>query len=325
MIMTQRRNIRLITAVTLAFAAMASSAPTGAAASSYPDRMIRIVVPFSAGSMTDILARVLSEKLGQMWRQSVIVENRSGIAGAASVANSAPDGYTIMLTSNGHTVIGKVNSNLTFDPVGDFVGISKIASMPLTLVVPPDSPAKSLADLIVRAKASPGKMSYASAGLASTSYIASELLKQTANIDLFHVPYRGLADAINSVMRGDTTMLFTPSANGLDLIEAGKVRALAVSAPTRFPGLPAVPTFAEAGLPEFVYDAWFGMLAPAGTQREILEKISRDIHTVLNSPEIKDLLSRQGIVPVTSSPEDFTSLLKNDTARFSRLLPSLQN
>lgn len=293
-------------------------------ADSYPSQLVRIVVPFSAGSATDILARVISDKLGPIWKQQVIVENRPGVAGVASAAKSAPDGYTIMLTSNGHTIIGKINKSLPFDPVNDFVGIAKVASMPMILITSPDSPAKSLSDFISNARSKPGKASYASAGLGSAANIAGELFKQTAKLDMMHVPYRGTPDAQTSVMRADTDMFFTPAGNSVDLIQSGKVRALAISSAARLPNLPTVPTFAEAGLPQFVYDAWFGIFAPAGTPRAILQKISQDVGAVMNMPEVRGLLLKQGVSAASSSPEEFAALIKADTARFGRLMDGAQ-
>jgi len=321
------RSSRLIGAAFLiTFGLTCGMAPRAGAQSgpAYPSQLVRIVVPLSAGSTSDILARAISDKLSQVWRQQVIVENRPGITGTAVVAKSPADGYTMMLTSNGHTVIGKANANLNFDPVNDFVGVTKIASMPLTMVVPPESPAKSLGEFIAMVKASSGKLNYASAGLASTAYIAGELLKQTAKIDMVHVPYRGTPDALTSIMRNDTAMFFVPAANGLDLIQTGKVRALAVSGATRYPSLPNVPTFAEAGMPQFIYDAWFGMFAPANTPPAVLQKISADIGAVLNMPEVKTLLMQQGVTPSPSTPEEFTALLRSDTARFTAMLPDLE-
>lgn len=321
------RTSRLIgAALLIAFGLICGVAPRASAqgGAAYPSQLVRIVVPFSAGSTTDILARAISDKLAQLWNQQVIVENRPGIAGAVAVAKSPADGYTIMLTSNGHTVIGKVNANLNIDPVNDFAGITKVASMPLTMVVPPESSAKSLGEFVASVKAAGGKLNYASAGLGSTAFIASELFKQTAKIDMVHVPYRGTPDALTSIMRNDTAMFFVPAANGLDLIQTGKVRALAVSGSTRYPSLPNVPTFAEAGMPQFVYDAWFGMLAPANTPPAVLKKISADVATVLNMPEVKTLLLQNGVTPSPSTPDEFTAVLKADTARFTAMLPDLQ-
>jgi tripartite-type tricarboxylate transporter receptor subunit TctC len=306
----------------------ASSAAFGTYAQpavSYPTRLVRIVVPFTAGSTSDLLARTISDRLSARWQQQVIVENRPGIAGTASVAKAQPDGYTIIMASNGHAVLDKINASLPFDPIKDFVGISEVAALPLVLVVPPDSPAKSLPDLIGLARISPGKMSYASAGLGSTTHMASELLKRISKVDILHVPYRGAPDAHTSVMRGDTQMCFTPVSVGADLIQTGKVRALAVSGKLRSPALPNVPTFAEAGMPDFAFEAWFGLLAPASTTPSILSKISDDVGAILKSDEMTRVFTAQGVTAVSSTPEEFNALLKAEAARFGQLLPRTPN
>jgi tripartite-type tricarboxylate transporter receptor subunit TctC len=322
-----RRRLLHTVCLSIAIGLCGVPANTGYAetsAASYPSQMVRIVVPFSAGSATDILARVIADKLGQSWKQQVIVENRPGVAGTAGVAKAAPDGYTIMLTSNGHTIVGKINKNLPFDPVNDFVGIAKVASMPMILITAPDSSAKSLSDFIAAARSKPGKASYASAGLGSAANIAGELFKQAAKLDMMHVPYRGTPDAQTSVMRADTDMFFTPAGNSVDLILTGKVRALAISSAARLPNLPNVPTFAEAGLPQFVYDAWFGIFAPAGTPAPVLQKINKDVGAVMTMPEIRELLLKQGVAATSSSLEEFAALIKADTARFGQLMDSVQ-
>ena len=181
----------------------------GSATQSYPNQTVRIVVPFSAGSSTDSLARVLSDELTRLWKQTVVVENRPGIAGTNSVAKAAPDGYTLMLTSNGHTIGAVVNSNLPFDPAKDFVGVTPVASVPQALIVPPNLPAKNLAEFIALARAKPGEMNFSSAGLASTSYLGAEILKQTAKINIVHIPQKGAPEAVTSVMRGDSQLRLT--------------------------------------------------------------------------------------------------------------------
>jgi tripartite-type tricarboxylate transporter receptor subunit TctC len=295
-----------------------SSAP--AQGQNYPNQVVRIVVPFSAGSATDILARAVADKLSERWSQQVVVENRPGIAGTTSVAKSAPDGYTLMLTSNGHTVAGVVNKNLQFDPVKDFVGITQVASVPLVLIINPDLPAKTVKEFIELAKAKPGALNFASPGLGSTTFIAGALFKTTAKIDIVHVPYKGAPESVTSVIRGDSHMYFTPANVGSELIQAGKVRALAVATAKRIPTMPDTPTLAEAGLSDFSYDSWFGLLAPAGTPSAIIDKINRDTIAILQRPELQEQLARQGGVTVVySAPAQFDEIIKNDTARYGQI------
>jgi len=254
----------------------------------YPGQAVRLVVPFSAGSVTDLLARIIGEKLGERWGQQLIVENRPGIPGTASVAKSAPDGYTLMLTSNGHTVAAVLNKNLPFDPVREFSGVTQVASVPLVLIVPPDSPATTLRELVALAKDRPGALNFASSGLASTAYISGELFKQTAKLDIVHVPYKGAPESLTGIMRADSHMFFAGINIALDLIQSGKVRPLAVAASKRIATLPAVPTFAEAGMPEFEYDAWFGVMAPTNTPIAIRTKVGHSY--------IKQIMAESGAV-----------------------------
>jgi tripartite-type tricarboxylate transporter receptor subunit TctC len=258
--------------------------------------------------------------LGALWKQPVIVENHPGIAGTAIVAKAPADGYTLMVTSNGHTVIKSVNANVPFDPVNDFVGVSKLASMPMIMIAPPKADHDTLQKLIALSRSKPGGLSYASAGLASTAYIASELFKKTENLDILHVPYKGTPDAQTSIMRGDTDFFFSPAAVSDDLIHTGKVNALAVTGTTRVQSLPNVPTFKEAGVPEFSYDAWFGLMAPANTPPDVLEKIAKDVAEVMAAPDVRERLAAQGTTVTTSTPAQFTQTLRKDTETYSALL-----
>jgi tripartite-type tricarboxylate transporter receptor subunit TctC len=313
----------------IAFAFIASIAIAGSAqaqdATSYPDRLVRIVVPFSAGSMADLLARVVADKLQQRWSREVIVENRPGLAGTASVAKAGADGYTLMLTSNGHTVISHLNKNLAFDPVTDFIGVTQVAITPLILVVPPDSPAKSVGDLVALEKAKPGSLNYSSAGLGSTTGIAGALFKQATKTEFVHVPFKGLPETHTAIIRGDVAMGFSFFSAAGDLILSGKVRALAVTAPKRLGVLPDVPTFAEAGLAEFEYDSWFGILAPAGVPKAIVAKVSRDVGQVLRLPEVKERFEPQGAVLASTSPEALDRILKSDAQRYASLFKGAGN
>lgn len=320
--------IRRLVASTL-LAAMAAGVmaylayPLSAAAQAYPTQLVRIVIPFSAGSQSDILGRAYADKLAQAWKHDVIVENKPGLAGTASAANARPDGYTLLLVSNGHAMIESLNSNLTFDPIKDFVGIGKIAVAPGIMVVAPESGVKTLHDLIVAAKAKPGALNYASAGLGSASSIGVELMKVQAGIDLVHIPYRGTPEANTSVMRGDTLVYMTFYSAGGDMIQADRLHALAVTTGKRLAILPGVPTMEEAGLPGYVYDPWFGLLAPAGTPKPIVDAVNKAIVAVAKQPDLVERFTKLGVDLVTSTPQEFTELVKSDTERFTKLFGKL--
>ena len=299
------------------FGVLASSP---AAAQAYPVRTVSIVVPFGPGSITDGMARILADKLGPMWQQTVIVENKPGLPGTAFVARSAPDGHTLMLTSNGHTIAAVINKGVGFDPVKDFAGVTVIASVPLVAIVPVDLPAKTLKEFIALAAASPGKLNFSSAGLASTSFLSAEIFRQQAKINIVHVPYKGVPDATAAVMRGDAHMYFAPIPNARDLAASGKVRAIAINSDKRAPQLPDVPTIAEAAVPDYKYESWFGLMAPAGTSRDIRTKVSRDVTAALQMEDVKDRLTKFGSFPAPTTPEQFDEIIKSDTTRYSKLL-----
>src|SRR5262245_39915471 len=223
-------------------AAVLLAACSGAIAQNYPTQRVTIVVPFSAGSITDGLARVLADKLADMWKQQVIIENRPGLPGTTAVAKAAPDGYTLMLTSNGHTISGAINKSLQFDPVKDFAGITEVAAVPLVAIVPPDSPAKNIREFIALAKQKPGALNFSSAGVASTTYLATEIFRQDAKIDIQHVPYKGAPEAVTAVVRGEVQFYMSPVPNAQELGATNKVRPLAVNSAKRIPQFPDLPT-----------------------------------------------------------------------------------
>ncbi|HEY0223739.1 MAG TPA: tripartite tricarboxylate transporter substrate binding protein [Pseudolabrys sp.] len=291
-----------------------------AQAADYPDKQVTIVNPFTAGSVSDLLARVLAEKLGGLWKQNVIVENKPGIAGTISVANSTPDGYTLMSSSNGHTIINALNKGLPVDSVKDFAGITLVASVPLVLIVTPELPVKTLKELIALAKEKPGTLNFTSAGPASSNYLAGELFKQTAKIDIVHVPYKGTPEQITGIMRGDSQLSLAFMGNALPFIQSGKVRAIAIATPKRNPQLPDVPTFAEAGMPDYHYDSWFGFFAPAGTPPAIIKKVNADIAAVLKLPDVQTRMQTIGAVAVTDTPAEFDGVIRADTERYGKLL-----
>ena len=306
----------------LALSTMAAAAFGGtldASAQAYPNQVVRIIVPFSAGSITDGLARILADKLGDLWKQQVIVENRPGLPGTTAVAKSAPDGYTLMLTSNGHTIASAINKSIQFDPVKDFAGVSRVAAVPLVAIVPPDFPGKTLKDFIAAANEKPGQLNFSSAGIASTSYLSAEILKQDAKINIQHVPYKGAPEATTAVIRNDVQMYMAPIPSTQELTATGKVKALAINSAKRVPQLPDVPTVAET-LPNYKYESWFGVLAPAGTPQAILTKVSEDIAKVLEMPDVREKLLTQGSIPSPTTPAEFDAINKSDTERYGKIL-----
>jgi tripartite-type tricarboxylate transporter receptor subunit TctC len=301
------------------FAVTAAFAARPAAAQTYPSQLVRIVVPFTAGSQTDILGRAYADKLSEIWKRDVIVENKPGLAGTATTAKAAADGHTILLVSNGHAMIESLNANLTFDPVKDFVGIGKIAVIPGILVVNPDTGPKSVKELLELAKARPGTLNYASAGLGSASSIGVELLKAQTGANIVHVPYRGLPEAHTSVIRGDSALFMTFFSAGGDLIEAHKLRPIGVTTANRLAVLPDVPTLQEAGVAGYTYDPWFGLLAPAGTPKPVIDEINRAVTLASKMPDHVERFTKLGVDLKVSTPEEFSALVKSDTERFTKL------
>jgi tripartite-type tricarboxylate transporter receptor subunit TctC len=310
-------------AYSLAIAAVCGTKPAAAqtypSQLAYPSQLVRIVVPFTPGSQTDILGRAYADKLQEIWKRDVIVENKPGLAGTATTAKAPADGYTLLLVSNGHSMIESLNANLTFDPVKDFTGIAKIAIVPGILVVNPETGPKSVKELIDLAKAKPGTLNYASAGLGSASSIGVELLKAQAGVDIVHVPYRGLPEAHTSVMRGDASLFMTFFSAGGDLIQSNRLRPIGVTTASRLAVLPEIPTLQEAGLPGYVYDPWFGLLAPAATPKAVVSEINRAVTLASKMPDHVERFTRLGVDLTVSTPQEFTDLVKADTDRFTRL------
>jgi tripartite-type tricarboxylate transporter receptor subunit TctC len=313
-------TVRVICFGAAALLAAASPAWAQTDAAPYPSQRVTIVVPFSAGSNTDGQARIIADKLGELWKQQVIVENRPGVPGTASVAKAAPDGYTLMLTSSGHPVANVITRSAPFDPVKDFAGVTQTTSVPAALVAPLELPANNVGEFIALAKQKPGTLNFASAGTTSTSYLAGEVFKQVAKIDIVHIPHKGAPEAATSILRNDSQLYFATASGVTELLEAKKMKALAISSAKRFPPLPNVPTVSESGLPEYVYDSWFGVMAPAGTPKQILNKASQDIARVLQMPDVAQAMKNQGLIVVTQSPEKFDEMIRSEAARYGKIL-----
>jgi tripartite-type tricarboxylate transporter receptor subunit TctC len=271
------------------------------------------VVPFGAGSLTDILARMIAEEGNKKWGQQVIVENRPGLPGTIAVARAEPDGSTLMLTSNGHAAVGYINKNLGFDPVKDFAGITRLATIPMYLIVHPQVPAKTVSELISLAKSKPGTLNFASPGLGSGGFIAAALFKKLAGIDIVHIPYKGHPEAMTAMMRGDAQIYFTPLNATDELVQTGKIRAIASLASTRMPELPNVPTFKESGF-ELAHSPWYGLMAPGRVPRPLVNKINKDVLEITQSARFKERLQAQFLIGLADTPEQFDGIIRNDTA-----------
>src|SRR4051812_38829207 len=308
----------------LGLAAIVAASTAAFAQGDYPNQRVTIIVPFGAGSVTDIMARIVADDLAKRWNQQVIVENRPGLAGTVAVAKAPADGYTLMLTSNGHTVAGLVNKNLPIDPVKDFAGITRVSSSPLIIITNPEVPVKNLKDLIALAKTKPGTLNFSSPGLASTTFIAGALFRKAADINIVHVPFKSAPDAVTAVIRGDAHMYFAPVNLAKEYSEAGKVRAIAAATADRIPELPNVPTFKQAGL-DYVYDSWFGLMAPAGVPRDVINKINKDVVAILQSPETKAKLATQFVIAAADTPDAFDKIIKDETAHLTDVFKDMTN
>jgi tripartite-type tricarboxylate transporter receptor subunit TctC len=285
-----------------------------AAAAEYPSRPIRIVVPFTAGSASDLLARMIGPKLTETWGQQVVVDNRPSAGGTVAgqiVAGSAPDGHTLMITSSAFAGAAALYDKLPYDPVKDFSGITQVAATYLVLVAGTGGP-KSVKDLIAMAREKPGRINYGSSGIGSGTHYGGELFKLAAKIDLVHVPYRGVPEALTDTMSGRIQVAMSPTLIAAPLIRSGRLVALGVTASQRLGVLPDVPTIAEAALPGFVYEGWFGALCPSRTPRATVAKLNREIGRVMTQPENQERIAREGSVARVSTPEEFEKLVRGE-------------
>ena len=281
----------------------------------YPSKIIKIIVPFTAGSATDIMARILGERLGASMGQSFVVENRPGAGGtlgAAQVAKSEPDGYTLLVVSTGHVVNPALYGSLPYDTVGDFAGVSPLAAVPSVLVVGAASPLRSVSELIAAAKARPGQLNYASAGVGSATHVNAEKFRALSGIQATHIPFKGTPETIVEVSSGRVDFMFTPVLASIPSIRDNRMRALAVSTAKRSTVLPDVPTVAEAGVPGFVFDFWIGLLAPAKTPRPIVNKLNAEVRKVMAQPEVIEKMLKLGAEPMPMTPERFDAYIKEE-------------
>lgn len=299
--------------------------PAGAAmAQSYPAKPVRMIVGFPPGGGTDVVARVIAQKLTEWWGQAVTVENRAGATGtigADAVAKSAPDGYTLLMGHvNSHGIAPNLFARLPYDPIKDFAAAAYVGYVPNVLAVHPSVNAKSVKELVALLKANPGKLNYASSGNGSTQHLAGEMFKQLTGTSIVHVPYKGSGDAIKDLLAGVVAMNFDTMPPVLPHIQAGKLRGLAISTPRRLPQLPDVPTFAEEGITGFDVANWYGVMAPGGTPREIIARLNTDINKAMQVPEVRARLEAVGTQLHEQSAAEFEAYMKAEVAKYARLI-----
>jgi len=298
-------------------------AATSAWSQAYPTKPVRIVVPFTAGSATDILARTVGQKLSEQWGQPVVIDNRPGAGGtigAAMVAKAPGDGYTLLVHSAAHAYNPAIYTNLTYDTVKDFVEVVPLAGQPNVLVVAPSANLKTVAELISAAKQKPGALNFASAGNGSGTHINGEKFKLAAGIDVLHIPYKGTPEALTDTMAGRVTYFFSPISAALPQVREGKLTALGVSTAKRSSVLPNVPTIAESGLPGFDYNLWVGVFAPAGTPVDLIDKINRDVLVALATPEMKERLAALGADAMPMTPGEFRKFVQEEISESGKVI-----
>ena len=297
--------------------------PAPGAAQDFPTKPIKLIVPFPAGGPNDIIARVVGQRMSEIFKQPVIIDNRggqAGVLGTDAVAKSSPDGYTIGIVSASALVISPTTEKVTYDVARDFAPVTLVTTVPEMLVVASNVPAKNMSELVALAKAQPGKLNFASAGVGGLPHLAGELLKLTAGIDIVHIPYRGAAPAINDLLGQQVQMAFLDLPVLLPHIKAGSLRPIALGAPQRAPTAPDVPTTAEVGMPDILIENWYGMIAPAGTPEKIVALLNRITNEAMSDPQVKQKLADQGLTVAGNTPAQFRDHIAAETKKWARVI-----
>jgi tripartite-type tricarboxylate transporter receptor subunit TctC len=298
-------------------------APLTTQAQDFPNKQIRLIVPFPPGGPNDIIARLVGQRMSELFKQTIIIDNRSGQAGVLGtdvVAKAAPDGYTIGIVSASSIVINPTMEKIAYDPKKDLAPVTLVTTVPEMLVVASNVPANNMAELVALAKAQPGKLNFASAGVGGLPHLAGELFKLTARIDIVHVPYRGAAPAINDLLGQQVQMVFLDLPVILPQIQAGKLKPIALGARQRAPTAPDVPTTAEVGMPDLLIENWYGMIAPAGTPEKIVAEINRVANAAMSDPSVKQKLADQGLTVAGDTPEAFRAFIDSETTKWAKVM-----
>jgi tripartite-type tricarboxylate transporter receptor subunit TctC len=320
--MNMRKALRAATAALLGVAAgwAHAQAPKGA---SFPAKPVRIVVGYAPGGATDIVGRLIAQKLSDATGQSFFVENRPGASATIAselVARAAPDGYTLLIAATtSHSILPSL-MKLSYDPQRDFAPVSLLATSPLLLALHPSLPIRSVADMIKLARARPGQLTFGAGGTGTPPHLAGELFKQMAGVDMLYVPYKGEAPAIVDVIGGQISLIFSNVVAVLPQVQAARLRGIAVTATNRLPSLPELPTVAESGLPGFVVEAWFGLVATAGTPSEAITRLNADTVRAMTQPDLRERFAGQGLLVKTSSPAELTALMQTETAKWAKVV-----
>ena len=310
-------NIGILAAIALV------CAPLAVQAQSYPNKPVRVIIGFSAGSEIDVIGRLVSQKMSEGLGQQFVVENRTGAGGtlgAAYVASAAPDGYTLLINSVSHAGVQALYAKLPYETLRDFAAISQLTSAPNVLVVAPSQGIKSASELIARAKDKPGEINFGSAGVGSGTHMTLEQFRLATGIKVTHVPYKGVPEVLTDTSTGRVNVSFAPIGNTLAMIKDGRLVPLAVSTSVRSPALPDVPALAEGAVPGLDWDQWYGMFAPAKTPRAIVNQLSREVARVLGLPEMKERISARGSVPKPSTPEEFETFVRAEVEKVSKVI-----
>src|SRR5579871_2580428 len=317
----------MLSAKTTSFVAMLALSslvfPSDVAAAAYPERALRIVVPFAPGGGTDVVARTLAQDMQSDLGVSVIIENKPGagtIIGTQAVAASRPDGYTLLLGTFSHAVNTTLNAKLPYDPHKDFAAVALIARSFNLVVVNPKSPIQSVADLIAAARANPGKMTFGTYGVGTSAHLAGELFKDLAKVNLTAVPYKGAAPAITDLIGGQIDVMFTTVASAASLVESGQLRAIAVTSAARSPAFPQLPTVAEAGVPGYAAESWYGLFAPASTPKEAIDRLNRSAAVAVASEAFKKLIVNEGLVTIAEPPDALDRYFHDEEERWRRVI-----
>ena len=311
-----------VSLIQLALCAAAwSLAATGAMAQSYPSRNITVVVPYSAGGSSDIMARAMGKRLAEAWGQNIVIENRggaSGMIGAELVTRAKPDGYTLLATTSSYPATAATRKKLPFNAATAIIPVAMIAKAPMLLAVHPSVPAKTVKELVALAKKNPGKLNYSSSGVGGNNHFSGALFASAAGIELTHIPYKGIAPAVAALVSGEVDLVISSAAAVMPQVKAGRVRAIAASSPEPSPLLPGLPTIAQSGVPGYSYELWWGLFAPAGTPDDVVKKINAQVNKILASTDMQKFLEKQGAQPWPHTTAQLKGLLPHEITRYKK-------